>query len=363
VRKEEAFSEPAPQPAFASWPSATFRERSWRWCGFGLWIVATAKLWISALLPGWTVLGVLQALVVSAASLGLVTWFWQRRRLGVRVDDVGVHELFPGRRVVSHPWPEIRKIIQTGDTDYRLYTEGSVVLLTGRLARVGILAEAIRARLKGPTPPAEAQTDQPSPEQVAAWLGVSPEELPLIFIGLGDWEVLVVSTLTAASFLTLWFLGLNLWLVVLIWWGLWGYFLSHPLPIRVELGVEGVAAVDLFGRRQSCAWMDLLRFRGRTLRGRYGSLVIPGGIQHDLQLFRLLRQALAHRGEVPTEGFSPRVLIPDAALSRVKPDAPPAATERSLSQAQAEAEEAPRLTEAVSEEAAEGEELKGTTGN
>jgi hypothetical protein len=344
----------ASPPTAAAWPSATFPERSWRWCGFGLWLVVAAKLWIDTLLPGWVWGGVVKTALLSAASLGLVTWFWQRRRLGVRVDDVGVHELFPGGRTVSHLWSDIRRIIQTGDADYRLYTTEATVRFTHHLDRVGVLAAAIRARLQGPAAPTESPAGQPSPEQVAAWLGVSPEELPLIFLGLGDWEILVVSSLTVAAFLITWVLGLGLWLAPILWWVLWGHFLAHPLPIRVELGGEGVVVVDLFGRRKTCGWMDLLRLRQRTLEGRYGPVVIPPAIEKGQRLLSLLRQAMGRRGRVPAEGFSPSVLISDAAISRARPPAgPPTATDRSLSRSHPEEEAAPHLTEAVQEQEAE----------
>jgi hypothetical protein len=323
-------------------PSVTCREKSWRGWGLALTAAGNAAVWglVAALSPAWPVAGFVGLGLASAATLWRA---WRRRRLGLRGDDAGVHELFPGGRTVAHLWNDLRWIARAGDNKFVLCTHARTIVLTPRIDDVRPLAALIRARLQGKTlaPPPDLPT--PSAEQVAEWLGVEIQALPVRFRYDVFWlwaNLIVVLTVVLSATcrpISFYYIpciccALNLFAIVSI--------LLKWRRARIEVGAQGLMEINWRGQQRFHAWSDILDLSGDDgIRGRYEDWKIPTDLRRRERLIALIRRVLEARGEVPEEARQPGPPISRAAISRARPPGSPTPGDAALSRAERPEEE------------------------
>jgi len=228
------------------------------------------------------------------------------------VDSVGVHELFPGRRQVTHPWKEIEGLEEEGEDAYVLHTRTGPVRLDRQVEHVRRLASSIRAVLRGEKPITPPPLPAPTAEQIAYVLEVKPEELPRVFRVKGH-------------------------------------------RFHLEIGTDGLTWVNGRGERKLYPWGELLEVRGSRIKGRSEDLLLPWGLENRAQVLSAVLMLLLARGDVPEADRAAAPLVPDTALSKTPKETTPAADAKALSRSAAKAEDASgRLTGEETEEEREG---------
>jgi len=405
-------------------PSFTCRERSGKGLGLGLVVALNGAAWIAALGLGLSIPGAVTLGLVSLATLGLTFRAWRRRRIALRVDSTGLHEVFADGRTVTHPWAELRERpieelgwvrwlrflwlpldqqlenhlptlsqwlqryrrleeklnpmlhleMYPGATkdywaDAHKVAEGSLFLFESPVGRVVIRDQAtengrglvafIRAALRGERPASPPQLAAPTRAEIAAWLGVSPEDLPVTFPI--KWKQMALITLFFSAFYVAcglmlrepsWFKWVALG-VGIFWTS--AFFLGICLGFPyVKVDVDGLLSYSGFGPERRCAWEDLIELDGLIVRSRYQDFLLRPDLDDGKRLQRLIQRVLDARGDLPPAALEPGLPVPNTALSKAQPSTQPEAGEKSLSQAETAEEDKPRLT---GEEAMSGQEV------
>jgi hypothetical protein len=348
----------------------TRQERGSQKQWFFLTAFLNAELWAVALTLGvsGSLLGGLALL--TAGSLGLLGRAWRGRRVAVRVDEVGVHEIFATGREITHVWEDLRDATPPGEERAFTFRADRRRLRLGPcLADFWSLASVIRARLRGE--PLEPFTDrwQPTAEQLAEWLEVQPDkQLPVTF-----WSV------WSGCFWLVWLMSGNIGAIELkhalerlfpsTFWGemlsgvvavtvMVGVMLALPLIARplggeaITVSINGIEVVSGRGRR-FCAWEDLLSLSGNELRTRQGTIRLARHFYGIKRLRRALQRALEARGPVPEVSLPPAQVPTAASLSRARRPEGEVASQRALSRAAPPMETKERLAGEVMEETRE----------
>jgi hypothetical protein len=310
------------------------------------------------LAKGWPLAGLVALGVGSVVTLGGALWAWCRRRLGLRIDEVGIHELFPGGRVVTHPWEECREPFGETKGVLRFWSKahGRYVRFGRRMEDARTLAAFLNNRLLGRPVADPSEIHLPGPEQIAEWLGVPVEELPVRFrLSWSREEDDLFDRLLMLLLMPLgWYLhvrlGLALWLVMTIIFvgilALSSVLRDHFKRFWSYLEVDGKGLRFFFWprRRSFMAWEDLL------IEGRNQDLDLTSVIERD-RLRDLIDRVLKACGPIPETALRTGPQATDASLSRARPpEATPTATGRALSRATVEEEDdRPRLSAEVTE--------------
>lgn len=317
------------------------------------------------------------------ASVGRVRWQWRRQRLALQVDAEGVHELFRGRRQ-TYPWSEVTSFEEAAEPEgpvFTLRTRKGSLTFDSTVHDWRELAALIRAQL-GLVPRKASLPRPPTAEQVAAWLGMAPAELPatfhyegtigcgMVFLGfmgflmagvLGTVAVLEpdpVLRLCAFLLVPLAFLPFALLTVSR---GL--VHLLRGVGSCLQVEAKGLTEIEWWGRKRFLPWEEVFDLREtgdprpskqpRTsewrVRGRRMDLILAPELMDQQRLVALIQRVLAARGPEAPRHPSPTG-VPTAALSRAQSKPAPQPSAAALSPAAPPEGKKERLTAPVEQE-------------
>jgi hypothetical protein len=287
------------------------------------------------------------AMVAGVAMVAFLCWW--HRRLGLRVSEEGLYEVFR-RREVLHPWDTIRQVreqlLASGGSQVIVTTDTGEITFTSAVPDWPRLAAHIRARCGEAEPTAEAKRRDPTAEELLRFLGAG-SRLPAVLgvsPGLTCWVWGLPLLMVAGLFLAA-ITGFGLLIAALGVFPVWILLLRDWLQRwrrRIIVDTYGLEVRDEKGQAQRYAWSEVLdlshrQVTGSTIPEEYQVRMCWGVWRFDSALYGHERLAAVLQGVLslgPAHYPAERLLdIPDTALSRARPPAEPVPGAASLSRA------------------------------
>jgi hypothetical protein len=322
---------------------------------WGLAAAGNAALWAVALAFGAPPLALAGLGLGSLLSCAALWRKCRRRRVALRVDVVGVHELFADGREESVRWEEIRDVFFQRD-HWEIYAD-RVVKLSHRVEEARALGSLIRARWRGQPLAPPADFPNPTAEEIAAVFGVPVEQVPLQLREKTRRQWLVIAVFSVIlgliAVLDLFRREAEVSVACAVYWVLLVLprLLALHFQTTIEVSPEGLTRIQ--GRkRRFWAWSEIDLEESGTIKGWDADLYLPDVLKDRETLLYFVRRLWDRRGQFPQATLLPEHLPSDRALSRARPPSEPTASDRALSRAAPVEEVKERLGAAAEEEMA-----------